>query len=280
MEEFLDNSIEDKDINILIKEYMPLIIKSISSTTGKYVSVENDDEFSIALIAFKEAVDKYESHKGSFSSFAKIVISSRIKNYLIKENKHNNVDSIEQLKENGIDIGELHHTPVESSNELSSEIIKLKEEIGKFGFTFEDLVEEAPKHTDTRERAIDISENVNKDVLLKSFMYEKKRLPIKQKPRQLAGLLLFILSISSGCGHSRCRAVWRCSFRESDVHVRGLDPSLLQSLQDHAPDNRYQSIPLQSSVHGLSARYGVHYRDRWSATRSLPACLYGYHHPS
>ena len=43
MEEFLDNSIEDKDINILIKEYMPLIIKSISSTTGKYVSVENDD---------------------------------------------------------------------------------------------------------------------------------------------------------------------------------------------------------------------------------------------
>ena len=47
-------------------------------------------------------------------------------------------------------------------------------------FTFEDLVEEAPKHTDTRERAIDISENVNKDVLLKSFMYEKKRLPIKQ----------------------------------------------------------------------------------------------------
>ena len=180
MEEFLDNSIEDKDINILIKEYMPLIIKSISSTTGRYVSVENDDEFSIALIAFKEAVDKYESHKGSFSSFAKIVISSRIKNYLIKENKHNNVDSIEQLKENGIDIGELHHTSVESSNELSSEIIKLKEEIGKFGFTFEDLVEEAPKHTDTRERAIDISENVNKDVLLKSFMYEKKRLPIKQ----------------------------------------------------------------------------------------------------
>ena len=69
---------------------------------------------------------------------------------------------------------------MESSNELSSEIIKLKEEIGKFGFTFEDLVEEAPKHTDTRERAIDISENVNKDVLLKSFMYEKKRLPIKQ----------------------------------------------------------------------------------------------------
>lgn len=180
MEEFLENSIEGRDINILIKEYMPLIVKTISSITGRYVSVENDDEFSIALIAFKEAVDKYREDRGSFSSFVKLVISSRIKNYLVKENKFNNVDSIEELKDNGIDISDVYHTPMESSDDLSIEIVNLKEEINKFGFSFEDLVEEAPKHEDTRKRAIDISENVNNDVLLKSFMYEKKRLPIKQ----------------------------------------------------------------------------------------------------
>ena len=180
MEEFLENSIEGRDINILIKEYMPLIVKTISSITGRYVSVENDDEFSIALIAFKEAVDKYREDRGSFSSFVKLVISSRIKNYLVKENKFNNVDSIEELKDNGIDISDVYHTPIESSDDLSIEIVNLKEEINKFGFSFEDLVEEAPKHDDTRKRAINISENVNSDVLLKSFMYEKKRLPIKQ----------------------------------------------------------------------------------------------------
>ena len=180
MEEFLENSIEGRDINILIKDYMPLIVKTISSITGRYVSVENDDEFSIALIAFKEAVDKYREERGSFSSFVKLVISSRIKNYLVKENKFNNVDSIEELKDNGIDISDVYHTPIESSDDLSIEIVNLKEEINKFGFSFEDLVEEAPKHDDTRKRAINISENVNSDVLLKSFMYEKKRLPIKQ----------------------------------------------------------------------------------------------------
>lgn len=180
MEEFLENSIEGRDINILIKDYMPLIVKTISSITGRYVSVENDDEFSIALIAFKEAVDKYREDRGSFSSFVKLVISSRIKNYLVKENKFNNVDSIEELKDNGIDISDVYHTPIESSDDLSIEIVNLKEEINKFGFSFEDLVEEAPKHDDTRKRAINISENVNSDVLLKSFMYEKKRLPIKQ----------------------------------------------------------------------------------------------------
>lgn len=65
---------------------MPLIIKTVSSITGRYVSVKNDDEFSIALMAFKEAVDKYDENKGIFSSFAKLVISSRVKNHLVREN--------------------------------------------------------------------------------------------------------------------------------------------------------------------------------------------------
>lgn len=65
---------------------MPLIIKTVSSITGRYVSVKNDDEFSIALMAFKEAVDKYYENKGIFSSFAKLVISSRVKNHLVREN--------------------------------------------------------------------------------------------------------------------------------------------------------------------------------------------------
>lgn len=183
MEGFLDDnikSISGKDINSLINEYMPLIIKTVSSITGRYVSVKNDDEFSIALIAFKEAIDKFDEEKGSFSAFAKLVISSRIKNYLIKENKHNKVDSIEELSENGINVENVYHTPIESNDELAVEINKLKGEINKFGFSFEDLVEESPKHEDTRKRAIFISEQVNDEVLLKSFMYEKRRLPIKQ----------------------------------------------------------------------------------------------------
>nr|WP_133015366.1 sigma factor [Clostridium cuniculi] len=174
------NDINGKDINILIDNYMPLIIKTVSSITGRYVSVKNDDEFSIALMAFKEAVDKYDENKGIFSSFAKLVISSRVKNHLVRENKHNKVESIEELSESGINIEDIYHTEIEGSDEISIEIGKLKDEINKFGFSFEDLVEEAPKHDDTRKRAISISEKVNDEVILKNFMYEKRRLPIKQ----------------------------------------------------------------------------------------------------
>ena len=174
------NDIKNKSIDKLIQDYMAFIVKTVSSITGRYVSVEKDDELSIALIAFKEAIDKYEESRGSFSAFAKLVISSRVKNYLIKENKNNKVESIEALKEKGIDISEVAETVVEESDELSNEIGKLKEEIEAFGFTFEDLVDEAPKHEDTRRNAIELSEKVSKEKSLTSFMYEKRRLPIKQ----------------------------------------------------------------------------------------------------
>lgn len=181
--EFAEENIYDvksKSIDELIKDYMAFIVKTVSSITGRYVSVENDDELSIALIAFKEAIDKYEESRGSFSSFAKLVISSRVKNYLIKENKNSKVESIEALKEKGIDVSEVAETVEEESDELSYEIGKLKREIEAFGFTFEDLVDEAPKHDDTRRNAIELSEKVSKENSLTTFMYEKKRLPIKQ----------------------------------------------------------------------------------------------------
>ena len=174
------NDIKNKSVDKLIQDYMAFIVKTVSSITGRYVSIENDDELSIALIAFKEAIDKYEESRGSFSSFAKLVISSRVKNYLIKENRNNKVESIEALKEKGIDISEVAEVVVEESDELSNEIGKLKGEIEAFGFTFEDLVDEAPKHGDTRKNAIELSEKVSKEKTLTDFMYEKRRLPIKK----------------------------------------------------------------------------------------------------
>ncbi|MBM6860973.1 RNA polymerase subunit sigma [Clostridium saudiense] len=174
------NDIKNKSVDKLIQDYMAFIVKTVSSITGRYVSIENDDELSIALIAFKEAIDKYEESRGSFSSFAKLVISSRVKNYLIKENRNNKVESIEALKEKGIDISEVAEVVVEESDELSNEIGKLKGEIEAFGFTFEDLVDEAPKHEDTRKNAIELSEKVSKEKTLTDFMYEKRRLPIKK----------------------------------------------------------------------------------------------------
>lgn len=166
--------------NEFIEEHLPFIIKSISKVTKRYVSIENDEEFSIGLLAFHEAMKKHSEDKGPFLPFANLVISSRIKNYLLKENKHRLDPSLESLKEEGIEFSEEVINPIEDKNHLKDEIESLKLYIKEFNFDFEDLVEDAPKHKKTRENAINLSEKVSKEKPLLDFMYEKKRLPIKR----------------------------------------------------------------------------------------------------
>ena len=74
------------DKNAFIKQHIPFIIKTVSQITGQYVTL-NQDEMSIALLAFNEAIDKYEEERGEFLPFAKVVIRSRVLNYLEKEQK-------------------------------------------------------------------------------------------------------------------------------------------------------------------------------------------------
>ncbi|MDR3594122.1 RNA polymerase sigma factor SigI [Clostridium sp.] len=170
---------ENTTVNGLIENHMPFIIKSISDVTGRYVSCENDEELSVGLLGFHEAIERYDNEKGHFLSYAKLVIASRIKNYLKSENKHQH-SSLEELLDKGIDIKDEYFEPEEDNSILLEEINKLKNEISSFGFTLEDLVNEAPKQQATRKNAISLSEEISNDEEFTSFMYLKKRLPIKR----------------------------------------------------------------------------------------------------
>lgn len=166
-----------------IEKHIPFIISCISKFTGKYVSIENDDEYSIGMIAFVEAIEKYREEKGDFYAFSRLVIESRLKNFFEKENKNSKNKSIEDYKERGIDVLETleKYDDEDTNREFTiKEINKLKEEIEEFGFGFEELVNEAPKHKDTRNKAIDISEKSSKEKDITDFMFMKKRLPIKK----------------------------------------------------------------------------------------------------
>ena len=78
------NKAPTMDRNDFIEQSMPFIIKTTSSFLGRYVCTDNDEEFSIALIAFNEAIEKYNEDRGNFWAFAKLVIESRLKNNLRK----------------------------------------------------------------------------------------------------------------------------------------------------------------------------------------------------
>ena len=171
------------DIDLLIKDYIPFIIQTISSITHRYISIENDDEFSIGLMAFYEAVCKYNEERGDFLPFAKLVIKSRLLNYLNSENKHSALQSLDALSKE-IDLDSLKFqyldTPLDKSNVLQEEIHFLNKLLKDFKFDLASLSNEAPKHQKTRENAISISEKISKDKPLLDWMYLKRRLPITQ----------------------------------------------------------------------------------------------------
>lgn len=174
--------IEPQATEEFIEKHIPFIISCISKFTGRYVSIENDDEYSIGMIAFVEAIEKYKESRGDFYAFSRLVIESRLKNFFEKENKHIKNKSIEDYKERGTDLVDNleDHDKDDLNREFTiNEIKKLKEEIDDFGFGFEELVNEAPKHKDTREKAIDISEKSSREKDITDFMFVKKRLPIK-----------------------------------------------------------------------------------------------------
>ena len=60
-----------------IQEYKPFIASAVEKCVGRYVTYGQDDELSIGLIAFEEAINHYDENKGSFLSFAQNVIKKK-----------------------------------------------------------------------------------------------------------------------------------------------------------------------------------------------------------
>ena len=168
-----------ENLDQLINQHMAFLIRTVSNFTGKYVSIENDDEFSIALIAFTEAVKKYDEDRGNFLGFAKLVIESRLKTYLGKKRKESSEVSLEAMQAEGIDFAE----EKEENSSLHEEIIQYREELLLFGLTLEVLADRAPKHSDTRKRAVTVAEIASEDKETVEETYLKKKLPIRKVAR-------------------------------------------------------------------------------------------------
>lgn len=155
--------------NKLIASYMPFVIKTVSEVTGAYVAIGDSDELSIGLLAFNEAIDRYEATKSHFLTYAKLVISSRLMNYSIQLERHSHLD-----------LDEIEGVLVlrDEDSDLKDEIIQWQDELKLFRIDFEQLIIESPKHVDTRLRAIALAENASNEKIIVKRLYEKMKLPV------------------------------------------------------------------------------------------------------
>ncbi|TCS79404.1 RNA polymerase sigma-I factor [Tepidibacillus fermentans] len=176
--------------NQIIKEYQPFIIKTSSKVCKRYIDPNQDDEYSIALSAFNEAIDFFQPEQNrSFLTFADTVIKRRLIDYIRRESKYLNqipmtMFDIPDEEEHVINFVEVKQSidvyhQQQQREERKEEIIRYTKEIAKYGITLSDLVKFSPKHQDTRENLFQIADILANDQELVGFLLETKTLPIK-----------------------------------------------------------------------------------------------------
>jgi RNA polymerase sigma factor len=163
--------------NTIIDQYVPFIIKSTSDVLNRYIEVENDEEFMVALEAFDEAINRYKKDKGSFLTFSKIVIRSRIMDYL--KGKKLDIDEEKDVNEKE------NHESVEEQVSLNFEINRFRKILKEYDLTFDILTENNPTHKKTRCRCFSIARKVSEDKAMINWIKEKKRLPVTRLSREL-----------------------------------------------------------------------------------------------
>ncbi len=173
----------------LIDSYKPFIAKTVSTVCKRYIH-ESDDEFSIGLIAFNEAIQKYSSEKGnSLLSFAEVMIKRRVIDYIRQQSRNQTISfhiasdpNEEETQRSSIeDEISLDDFKKKTEQELRrEEILQFKAVLKDFELSFEDLLEQSPKHADARKNAMLIAKAMVENEELKQLLLEKRRLPIKQ----------------------------------------------------------------------------------------------------
>lgn len=178
---------------IIIEKFTPFILRVASNISGRYLHIGHDDEVSIGMIAFNEAIDSYQVEKGvSFLTFAETVIKRRLIDYFRKEGKYSKVIPFSSVdrEENGNDENTTnrleseeaknHVKELEDTQARKDEILRYNKILSEYGISFSELVQISPKHDDARRRAMGVAWIIAGNDRYKKYLMSKKSLPLKQ----------------------------------------------------------------------------------------------------
>jgi RNA polymerase sigma factor len=148
----------------LIGANRAFILRCASETVHRYIT-DSDDEWSVALMAFTEAVRDFEGGKGSFRGFAALVIKRRVLDYLRSQSRCDELavtpeafdGSLDEDTAGGVELRVQQRMAEESraalddtSERARAEIEAMQEILKGYGFSFFDLAESSPKTEKTK----------------------------------------------------------------------------------------------------------------------------------
>lgn len=174
----------------LIVQYRPFILKVVKHVCKRQIGW-SDDEASIGLIAFNEAVDRYRTEYGkTFNNFAFLMIRRRLiddfrKKVKIAQNEADWKDEEEMLyiadKIKSLDAFERQ----ERAAALSGELCSYDERLQEFGVCLRELEDIMPSHRDTRQMLVRIARHFCNNQEWLNDLFQKKKLPLKAMTKEI-----------------------------------------------------------------------------------------------
>ena len=192
---------DEQCLNELITGSKQWILRCASQAARRYIS-DSDDEWSVALMAFHEAVQRYDGEKGSFRGLAGVVIRRRVLDYLRAEGRHLSETAVTpgafdgELTEEeagGVNLRVQQQVALSSLAEAAADdsARRAREEIGEmqnilkqYGFSFFDLAEASPKAEKTKRSCGQAVRTLVAAAALMALMRLKRLLPIKELTEQ------------------------------------------------------------------------------------------------
>lgn len=196
--------------NKFIKDYIPFILKVISSSVPGKENLKNSDEYSIGLIAFNEAIEKFDMEKSgrtfNFFSFAEQIIKRRIIDYIRVMARSSNEIPFSYFSEGEGQFEEKylkdHSVSKFERLELFQEIKHYGKSLESFGLRISELHKFTPKHRDSREMCISIARKIAENKSIYERLIKKKYFPMKElsqivdvNPRTIERNREFIISV-------------------------------------------------------------------------------------
>ena len=177
---YAQHNIDEADA--LIRDYFPFIKSETAKIMGRIPVEGKDDELSIALMGFHEAIESYEQGKGAFLKFAALVIKRRIIDFIRHENQ-----SVQQVSLENTVLEEINNTEYKYDEDnivdreaVKWEIVQLTNKLGNIGITISDVASDCPKY----EKAITGCRQVVEYLIDRpeqmEILLETGKLPIRQ----------------------------------------------------------------------------------------------------
>jgi RNA polymerase sigma factor len=171
----------------LIRQYMGFIRAETAKFIKRAPIDGQDEELSIAMLAFYEAILGYEQNRGAFLSYASRGIRNRMIDHYRKEKKHAKVISLHApLQDEDDDISKLDRledpkNEIEASHRRAAareEIEEFERKLGEFGITFSEVADNCPRQERTLASCQRVLAAAKLHPEIFDILLESKKLPI------------------------------------------------------------------------------------------------------